>query len=110
MRFPNPEKSFIGRKLEDYVPNRSHREVRHKARVFESVLGITSTNQEILRQAILHAASTSDTVESQGDVGHVSLYVLRFPLHTKKGRAVVLTAWIVRYGEDSPRLITCYIL
>ena len=36
--------------------------------------------------------------------------VLRFPLRTPKGRGVVLTAWIVRHGEDFPRLTTCYIV
>jgi len=74
------------------------------------VLGITLASQETLRQAILHAASTSDDVELRGDDGHGSLYVLRFPMRTKKGQAIVLTAWIVRHGEDFPRLTTCYIL
>ena len=37
------------------------------------------------------------------------VYLLRFPLETQRGRATVLIAWIVRYGEDFPRLITCYI-
>ncbi len=81
MRLPNPERASIGRKLEDYVLNPHHREGRHKARVFESILGITLANQAVLREAILQAAA---------------------PL--------VLTAWIVRHGEDFPRLTTCYIL
>lgn len=110
MRLPNPEQAHLGRKLEEYVLNPKHREGRHKARVFESVLGITLASQEVLRQAILHAASTSDEVEPRGDDGHGSLYVLRFPMRTLKGQAVVLTAGIVRHGEDFPRLTTCHIL
>jgi hypothetical protein len=81
-----------------------------KARVFESVLGITLANREILRQAILRAAADSNDVEPRGDDGYGSQYVLRFPMRTINGRAVVLTAWIVRHGEDFPRLVTCYIL
>ena len=110
MRLPNPDRADLGTKLEEYVLNPRHREGRHKARVFESVLGITLANREILRQAILRAAADSDTVEPRGDVGYGSQYVLRFPMRTIKGRAAVLTAWIVLHGEDFPRLVTCYIL
>ena len=110
MRLPNPERAHLGDKLQGYVLNPLHREGKHKARVFESVLGITLDNQEILRRAILHAAGTSEDVEARGDQGHGALFVLRFPLVTAKGRASVLTAWIVRNGEDFPRLTTCYIL
>jgi hypothetical protein len=77
---------------------------------FESVLGITLTNQEVLRQAILAAAQNSDDAEPLGDNGHGELYVLRFLLQTEQGHATVLTAWIIRHGEDFPRLITCYIV
>lgn len=110
MRLPNPERAHLGDKLATYVLNPLHREGKHKARVFESVLGITRENQEILRRAILHAAATSEEAEPRGDQGHGTLFVLRFPLVTPRGRAVVLTAWIVRNGEDFPRLTTCYIL
>ena len=37
-------------------------------------------------------------------------YVVRFPLTTRKGTATVLSAWIIRHGEDFPRLTTCYIV
>ena len=87
--------------------NPRHWEGRHKARVFGSVLGITLANREVLRQAILSAAETSDEAEPLGDNGHGEVYVLRFPLETRRGRA---TVWIIRDGEDFPRLITCYIL
>jgi hypothetical protein len=110
VRLPNPERADLGTKLEEYVLNPRHREGRHKARVFESVLGIALANREILRQAILRAAIDSEDAEPRGDDGYGSQYVLRFPMRTIKGRAVVLTAWIVRHGEDFPRLVTCYIV
>ena len=74
------------------------------------MLGITLANSEVLRQAILSAAETSDNAEPLGNNGHGEVYVLRFSLETEKGSATVLTVWIVRDGEDFPRLITCYIL
>ena len=110
MRLPNSERAHLGDKLPSYVLNPHHREGKHKARLFESLLGITLDNQEILRRAILQAVATSEDVEARGDQGHGALFVLRFPIVTPKGKAIVLTAWIVRNGEDFPRLTTCYIL
>jgi hypothetical protein len=63
-----------------------------------------------LRQAILDAATSSNDVETRGDNGHGEVFVLRFQLSTESGSATVLTAWIVRHGEDFPRLTTCYIV
>jgi hypothetical protein len=110
MKLPAGERGDLGTKLEDYVLNPAHREGGHKARVFESALGITLANQHVLRQAILFAASNSEQAEALGDNGHGEVYVLRFPLETERGQATILTAWIVRHGEDFPRLITCYTL
>ena len=87
-----------------------HREGRHKARVFESVLGITAGNADVLRRALLDAAAVSDQVEARGDSGFGASYILRFPLSTAKGTGTVLSVWIVRHGEDFPRLTTCYIV
>jgi hypothetical protein len=110
MRLPNGDRADLGTKIEDYVLNPGHWEGRHKARVFESVLGITLANREVLRQAVLSAAENSNEAEPLGNNGHGEIYVLRFVLATRRGQATVLTAWIVRDGEDFPRLITCYIL
>jgi len=110
MKLPKGENVDLGTKLEEYVRNAAHREGRHKARLFESVLGITLANRELLRQAILAAAANSDEAQPRGDNGHGAVYSLRFLLETPKGSAVVLTAWIVRHGEDFPRMTTCYIV
>lgn len=110
MKLPKGERADLGTKLEEYVLNPAHREGRHKARLFESALGITLANLELLRQAILAAAANSDQAQPCGDNGHGVVYSLRFRLETPKGSAVVLTAWIVRHGEDFPRMTTCYIV
>ena len=110
MKLPNGDRADLGSKIEDYVLNPRHWEGRHKARVFESVLGITPANREVLREAILSAAENSEEAEPLGNNGHGEVYVLRFPLETPRGRGVVLTVWIIRDGEDFPRLVTCYIL
>ena len=100
----------LGTKLEDYSLNPLHRHGQHKARVFESVLGITLANKQILARALLDAAANSEEVVSKGDNGFGETFVLRFPLATGKGVATVLSAWIVRRGENFPRLTTCFIV
>jgi hypothetical protein len=110
MKLPNGERADLGTKIEDYVLNPNHWEGRHKARVFESTLGITLNNQEVLREAILAAAANSDEANAIGDNGHGMVYVLRFPLTTANRTAMILTAWIILHGEGFPRLVTCYIL
>ena len=110
MKLPNGWRAETGRKLEDYSLNPLHRDGRHKARVFASALGVTLENVHVLRAALLHAATTSDATESQGNNGFGEVYVLIFPLTTPQGTATVMSAWIVRHGEDFPRLTTCYIV
>ncbi len=102
MKLPNGERADLGSKIEDYVLNPSHWEGRHKARVFESTLGITLGNQQVLREAILAAAVNSEEAEALGDNGHGMVYVLRFPLTTAHRTAMILTAWIIRREEDFP--------
>ncbi len=74
------------------------------------MLGITLANADVLRDALLDAAANADQVEPRRDNGFGEVYVLRFALTTTKGTATVLSAWIIRHGEDFPRLTTCYIV
>ena len=110
MNLPNGDRADLGSKLEDYSLNPSHRDGRHKARVFASVLGITLANRQLLRDALARAAAVSDAAESRGDNGFGEVFVLRFPLTTDRNTATVLSVWILRHGEDFPRLTTCYIV
>jgi len=110
MKLPNGERANLGNKLEDYSLNPQHPQGKHKARMFESTLGITLANAQILRLALLEAALRSDSAEARGDNGFGRVFVMRFPLTTGKGTATVMSAWIIRHGEDFPRLTTCYIV
>jgi hypothetical protein len=92
------------------VLNPRHRSGRHKARVFESALGITRQNQDILAKALHEAAGNSENAISTGDQGFGATFIIRFPLTTDKGAATVLSGWILRHGEDFPRLVTCFII
>ncbi|HWB54982.1 MAG TPA: hypothetical protein VG722_12340 [Tepidisphaeraceae bacterium] len=110
MKLPAGHQADLGSKLEDYVLNPNHRDGKHKARVFKSVLGITLENRGVLTSAILAAATNSDAVQARGNNGHGDVYILSFPLQTKKGTATIMTGWIIRHGESFLRLTTCYIM
>ena len=110
MKLPNGERADLGTKLEDYSLNLLHRDGRHKARVFQSALGITLADAGALREALRQAAADSENATHRGHNGFGEVYELRFPLTTLKGTAIILSAWIVRQDEDFPRLVTCFIL
>jgi hypothetical protein len=110
MKLPNGNRADLGTKLEDYSLNPLHRQGQHKARVFESALGITLANKEILSQALLTLAVNSNEFKALGDNGFGETYVLRFRFATDQGSATILSAWIIRHKEDFPRLTTCFIV
>ncbi len=110
MKLPNGDRADLGTKLTDYVLNPKHLRGRHKARVFESSLGITRENQQLLADALRKAAADSADPLSLGDQGFGETFEIRFSLATDKGRATVSSGWIVRRDEDFPRLVTCFIV
>jgi hypothetical protein len=110
VKLPNGDRADLGTKLSDYVLNPEHRHGRHKARVFVSSLGITRQNQQLLADALRKAATDSTDVISIGDQDFGEIFEIRFRLATGRGAATVLSAWIIRRGEDFPRLVTCFIV
>jgi len=110
MKIPNGARADFGTKLEDYTLNPEHPQGKHKARVFQSALGITLHNADSLRKALLDAAANSDAAVEKGDNGFGVTYSLQFPLETDIGNATVSSGWIILHGEDFPRLTTCYIV
>jgi hypothetical protein len=109
VKLPNASRAVADlSKLQNYSLSASHFWGRHKARVFRSVLGLTAENAHVLREAVLHAAITADA-----ELGHLDeygqRYVLDFEWRGLAGKAIVRSCWIVRIGEDFPRLTSCYV-
>ena len=110
MKLPNGRRAFIDRrKLEDYCLSPTHREGRNKARVFKQAVGLDQTKATVLLQALRSAAMQSNakrgTVDQYGQ-----RYTIDFELRGPAGLTTIRSAWIVRAGEDAPRLTTCYVL
>jgi hypothetical protein len=110
MILPNGENAFVDiAKIEGYCLNLAHPEGRHKARVFQSVLGLTVNDAEWLRDAMISAALTHPAQQTEADQYGVR-YNLDFELTFKSRSAIIRACWIIRANENYPRLTTCYIL
>lgn len=96
------------RKLRDYVLNTTHQRGRHKARVFAATFGLTTSDAEALQELLLEAAQDRD-VELSEEIEFGTLYKMDFPLLWNDKTAEVRVTWIVRNGEDFPRLVSCFI-
>jgi len=112
MRLPNAEKAVIDiAKLRDYCLNPNHAEGKHKARAFEEKLGFGRQDAEVLRAIILEGIQKAEAIE-QTPTPYGRRFRVDFEVERGQGviwyKAVVRTAWIIRHGEDFPRLTTCF--
>lgn len=110
MKLPNPDRAIIDRrKLTDYCLNPNHPDGRHKARVFESALGLNLNDVDVLETALLKSISQYDAVEDKQNK-YGTKYVIDFVLAHNDKEAVIRSVWIVRNSENFPRLVTCYVV
>lgn len=110
MKLPNADRAVIDIvKLQDYCLSSNHPRGRHKARVFATALGLTASNAEELKQAILSAILIEDATPTEQD-GYGQRFVVDFIMVRQDRRAEVRTSWIIRAGENYPRLTSCYVL
>lgn len=110
MKLPNGVRAIVDiEKLRRYCLDPAHPRGRHKARVFMAALGISSAEAEVLRRALLRAATAEEAKIGQSDK-HGTRYTfdLRFSVGAKS--AAVRCHWIVRQDEGVPRLVTCYVV
>jgi uncharacterized protein DUF6883 len=109
MKLPNGEHAIVDRrKLEEYCLNAHHPRGRNKARVFASV-GIGQADTEVLRKALLAAARHAESVRG-GPSRYGQRYTVDFDLVRPVRTVRVRSTWIVRVGEDLPRLTSCFVL
>jgi len=110
MRLPNAETAIVEiEKLRDYCLSSGHPRGRHKARVFDSMLGITAAHAEQLRAALIDAALREEASVGASDQ-YGTRYILDFELRRDGRAAEIRSCWIVLIGEDAPRFVRCYIL
>jgi hypothetical protein len=110
VNLPNGNRAVVDpRKVTDYCLSPEHDDGKHKARLFHDLLGLTLDNADLLLDALKETALTGEAELGKLDK-YGQRYVVDFPFAGPRGPATVRSAWIVRAGEDFPRLVTCYIL
>ncbi len=109
MKLPAADKAFVDiRKLRDYCLNPDHPRGKHKARVFATALGMGAEHAEELREVLLTAAVGAEAVLLKKDQ-YGRRYLIECPVSGPTGNGVLRSLWIVRQGEEFPRLLTCYL-
>lgn len=107
MRLPNGDKAQLSDKLERYCLNFNHRKGKDKAALFRDRLGITLENKVILESALLSAARRDDAILRSRDQ-YGEHFNIRLFMQTNVGESWILSCWIIRQGEDFPRLTNAY--
>jgi hypothetical protein len=110
LKLPNADAAVVDiAKLRDYCLNDAHPVGKHKAIVFKSALGFTASDAELVRDSLIDAVSILECM-----LGVVDEYGKRYTVDVilagPAGSATVRSGWIIRAGEDFPRLTTCYVL
>jgi hypothetical protein len=109
-RLPYADRALADlRKLADYCLDPTHSRGRHKARVFRTTLGIGRDDAPWLQKEILDAPTNLEAIELARDV-HGTRWRVDIPLARQASHAVIRTVWILKTGEDTPRLVTCWVL
>jgi len=110
MHLPNGDRAIVDiRKLADYCLNPSHPRGRHKARVFRQAAGLQQSDAAWLRALCSRLRPAGEAVAVATDAWGTH-WRLDVTIRRHRKSAVVRTIWIVRAGEDLPRLVTCWVL
>jgi len=110
MTLPNPEQAVVElAKLRDYCLNPDHPRGRHKARVFGAALGLSADDADSLREVLLTVVLDHDATPTEQD-SYGQRFVADFRMEGPTGPVGVRSSWIIRVGEDFPRLTSCYVL
>lgn len=110
MKLPYADRAVVDMgKLLNYSLNPFHEVGKHKARVFQSALGLTIDDAEWLRERVLQAAYNEESVAAPSSP-FGDKYVIDVMIVRGEYQAVVRTAWIIEYGTNFPRLTSCYVL
>lgn len=110
MKLPNGDRAIVDpRKVTDYCLNPDHDDGKHKAHVFRDALGLTLHDAPLLLVALRDVAAHADVAVGKQD-RFGQRFVIDFEFALPAGTATIRSAWIIRTGEDVPRLVTCYIV
>jgi len=109
MNLPNGDKAVVDdAKLYRFLVNRQHPRQAGHAELFHRLLGIDESNAELLRSALLKAASGGE-VDSVVVTPYGPKYRIRFSMSGQRGTFVILSVWMIREETGYPSLVTAFV-
>jgi hypothetical protein len=111
MYLPNAsmiDRNQILEKVEQYCLSTEHEYGKHKALLFQRLLGISQTNSEILLDAIFSASQTNQAFFVK-TTPYCDIYNIVFSLTTDVSTCRIRTGWCVKHETQVPHLSTAYI-
>jgi filamentous hemagglutinin len=104
----NADRAVIdARKVRDYLLNPLHARGGNKARMFAAALGYRRFDHARLIERIREAILTHEAVRIDA-MPYGERFRVEIPIAGPAGSAIVRTLWIIRTGEDVPRLTSAY--
>src|SRR5437764_14481868 len=89
MKLPNGDKAILDpRKLTDYTLSPEHDDGKHKARLFQELLGVSLENAHLLLAALKEAAVREESIVGKQD-SYGQRYVLEFQFTVQNGSALI---------------------
>ena len=95
-------------KIRDYCLNLEHPRGKHKARVFQSALGITGADAGDLISLIKRRIQDIECETGEADA-YGQRYTVDIEIEYNAMKAFIRTHWIIKRGEIQPRLTTCFV-
>jgi len=110
MKVPNADRAIVDiRKLTGYCLSYEHPRGRHKARVFQSALGLTAINAAEIRDLLRRKVKSEDCAMGLSDE-YGTRYTVDFAYARGGKQAMLRSTWIIKAEEDTPRLTSCFLL
>jgi hypothetical protein len=97
------------RKIRDYCLDENHPIGKHKARLFNSVLGLNQKNSNKLRDILLNAVKDSEAKLGVND-SFGQRYTVDFVVVRENKQRTIRSCWIIETDSEIPKLTTCFIL
>jgi len=106
---PDHERALIPNSKLRYCLDPTHPTGRHKARVFQSALGLAASDAARLEQLLRTGIAGHDATLTCTFTDGTERWVVEWVVAGRLGPVRFVSAWDRRRGEPAPRLISCYL-
>lgn len=108
-RLPDYQQAIIPEPKLRYCLDPDHPSGRHKARVFESALGIGAFETSKLERIIREGIAANDAVYRYTFTQGTERWVVEWTVLGRLGPMRLISAWNIERDQGCPRLVSCYL-